>query len=62
MSLFTELMNATGEIFEASFTSLVKLGNVPNVLIIVTTFCLLIVWVNIMLKYKKEARENGTIE
>ena len=62
MSLFTEIMNVTGDLFSASFAPIEMLGNIPNILIIIVGFSLLVMWVGIMRKYKKEAEQNGTIE
>ncbi|NQY08885.1 MAG: hypothetical protein HRT71_05130 [Flavobacteriales bacterium] len=62
MSLFTEIMNATGDGIEASFAPIEMLGNAPNVLFVVTTFLLIVMWAFIMVKYRKEAAENNTIE
>ncbi|MBN8701454.1 MAG: hypothetical protein J0M08_00150 [Bacteroidetes bacterium] len=58
----TEFFYGIGELFEASFKIIEKLGDGPNVLFIVICFAALILWVRRINIYNKEAEKNGTLK
>lgn len=57
-----ELIYGLGELFEKSFKILPVLGNIPNVIFIITGFILLFYWLREMAKYNREAEEKGTLK
>jgi hypothetical protein len=52
---FTDLVYATGDLLEASFTFLPKLGNIPNYLFIGLGVVGFFYWINLQVKYNKAA-------
>lgn len=52
---FTDLVYATGDLLEASFTMLPKLGNIPNYLFIGLGVVGFFYWLNLQVNYNKAA-------
>ena len=52
---FTDFIYATGDFFEATFTILPKLGNIPNYTFIVVGVIGFLYWMNLQVKYNKAA-------
>lgn len=50
------------DFLEMTFEILPTLGNLPNNLFIILGFILMFYWIKELFRYKKEAKENGTIE
>jgi len=62
MITWTDIFEATGHFFEWTFKGIRALGQVPNIIIWVMIFGVLVYWCMRIVKYKKEAQRNGTIE
>jgi hypothetical protein len=50
------------ELLEWTFGFLPMLGNLPNIAFILVGFALLIYWIKEMVRYNKEAEQNGTLK
>ena len=59
---WNELVYGVGDLLEATFEILPPLGNIPNVLFILIIFGSLVYWMMELGKYKKKAKQDGTIE
>jgi hypothetical protein len=59
---WNELVYGLGDLLEATFEILPPLGNIPNVLFILIIFGSLVYWLMELVKYKKKAKQDGTIE
>lgn len=59
---FTDLVYAAGDLFEATYTLLPTLGNIPNYLFIGIGIVGFFFWMNLQIKYNKAAVKNGTRE
>jgi hypothetical protein len=59
---WTDVFEATGSFFEWIFKGMRAVGHMPNVLISAFVIFLLAFWCLRLVKYKKEAQRNGTIE
>lgn len=62
MLTWTDFFEGTGKLFEAIFKGMYALGHIPNVFMGGFVVFLLAFWVTRLIKYKKEALRNGTIE
>ena len=59
---WTDVFEATGSFFQWIFKGMRAVGHMPNVLISAFVIFLLAFWCLLLVKYKKEAQRNGTIE
>lgn len=57
-----EFMTELGDLVAGSFTILEMLGNNFNYLIIGVGLTLMAIWIRRMVKYNREAAENGTLK
>jgi len=62
MVTWNEIVYALGDIFEATFTILPPLGNIPNILFTLVIFGGLVYWIMELKKYKNEAGRTGGME
>lgn len=62
MITWTDVFNATGDFFLWFFKGIRVLGQGPNVLISVGVIGLLAYWTIRLMRYKKEAQRNSTVE
>ncbi len=62
MVTWTDIFEKTGHIFQWIFGGMRKLGHGPNFFIIVFVIGMLTYWILHLVKYKKTAKRNGTIE
>lgn len=62
MITWTDIFEGIGTFFEWCFKGMRALGQMPNVLMGGFVIFLLAFWVFRLMKYKKEAVRNGTIE
>ena len=58
----TDFFYAFGDFCQAIFRRMPKLGNIPNVTMIIIGFMALFLWVRRMDKYNKEAEEKGGLK
>lgn len=59
---WTDIFYGIGSFFQWIFKGMYKLGQMPNVLISAFIIFLLAYWCLRLVRYKKEAQRNGTIE
>lgn len=59
--MWTDFIYATGDVLTQSFKILPILGNNFNAILIVVGFIMLFWWIGQMVKYNKQAKENGTL-
>lgn len=62
MITWTDVFEGIGSFFEWIFRGMYKLGHMPNVCISAFVIFLLAYWTLRLVRYKKEAKRNGTIE
>jgi hypothetical protein len=62
MVTWTDVFEGTGRFFEWCFKGMRKIEPVPNILISAFVLGMLAYWCMKIVKYKKEAQRNGTIE
>ena len=62
MITWTDIFYATGDFFQWIFKGMRVLGHGPNVLISIGVIFLLGYWTMRLMRYKKEAARNSTIE
>jgi tellurite resistance protein TehA-like permease len=60
--MWTDFVYALGDFFWWAFQGLEILGNNFNWLLIIIGFVMTIWWILQLVKFSKEAKENGTIE
>jgi hypothetical protein len=58
----TDIFYALGDFLQETFKILPVLGNLPNVIFIITGFILLFYWLREMANYNREAEEKGTLK
>ena len=58
----TAFFYACGDFFQAIFRYMPKLGNIPNITMIIIGFAAFSLWVRRMARYNKEAEEQGTLK
>lgn len=59
---WNDLVYGLGDLLEATFKILPPLGNIPNVIFILIIFGSLVYWMMELSKYKKKAKDEGSIE
>ena len=59
--MFTDFCYATADLFMKYFSLIKSLHATPNVILIVVGFIANFWWIGQMMKYDKEAAENGTL-
>ncbi|MDI9339235.1 MAG: hypothetical protein QM534_01585 [Sediminibacterium sp.] len=62
MITWTDIFEGLGSFFEWTFKGMRALGQVPNVLISAFVIGMLVFWCLRIVRYRKEALRNGTIE
>lgn len=62
MITWTDIFEGTGAVFQWIFKGMKSMGQVPNVLISAFIIFLLAYWCMRLVRYKKEAQRNGTVE
>ena len=62
MITWTDIFEGLGSFFQWTFKGMRALGQAPNVFLWIFVFCMLAYWCWKIVKYKKEAAKNGTIE
>ena len=62
MITWTDVFESIGIFFQWIFRGMKSMGQVPNVLISAFIIFLLAYWCLRLVRYKKEAQRNGTIE
>lgn len=62
MVTMTDVFYAIGDFSQMIFRGMKKIGHIPNVIIWVILFCLLVYWTIQIIKQTKEAHKNGTLE
>ncbi len=62
MVTWTDVFEAIGTFFQWVFKGMRALGQAPNVIIWVMILGILFYWSMRIIRYKKEAQRNGTIE
>ncbi|MBL7916920.1 MAG: hypothetical protein JNM96_00890 [Bacteroidia bacterium] len=62
MITWTDIFEGTGAVFQWIFKGMKAMGQVPNVLISAFIIFLLAYWCLRLVRYKKEAQRNGTVE
>ena len=58
----TDFFYATGDLFQAIFRYMPKIGNFPNVTMIIIGVTAISLWVRRMARYNKEAEEKGGLK
>ena len=59
---WNDLVYGLGDLLEATFEILPPLGNIPNIIFILIIFGSLVYWMIELGKYKKKAKQEGSIE
>ncbi|MBR9830849.1 DUF6341 family protein [Acidiluteibacter ferrifornacis] len=59
---WNDLVYGLGDLLEATFEILPPLGNIPNIIFILIIFASLVYWMIELGKYKKKAKQEGSIE
>jgi len=59
---WNDLVYGLGDLLEATFEILPPLGNIPNIIFILIIFSSLVYWMIELGKYKKKAKQEGSIE
>ena len=62
MITWTDVFEGIGTFFQWCFRGMKSMGQVPNVLISAFIIFLLTYWCLRLVRYKKEAQRNGTLE
>lgn len=59
---WNEIVYGLGDLLTETFKILPPLGNIPNVIFILVIFGSLVYWMMELVKYKKKAKQEGSIE
>lgn len=62
MITWTDIFEGTGRFFEWTFKGMRGLGHLPNILISALIIGVLAYWTLRLVRYRKQARRNGTVE
>jgi tellurite resistance protein TehA-like permease len=62
MITWTDIFEGTGRFFEWAFKGMKAMGQIPNIFISAFIIGLLVYWCLRIVRYRKEALRNGTIE
>lgn len=60
--MVTDFFNWTGDMFQKFFKIMPMIGNRYNMLMVVTAFVALLIWLWVQSKYNKKAEDEGTLK
>lgn len=60
--MMTDIFYAIGDFFEWTFIYIEKLGMLPNKIFFSIGVVAMLIWLRQMVKYNKEAQQNGTLK